>query len=69
MSIHKHTVKRMDSDLNKMIKSLETINNSIDHFGYESLENRDRKYYAKTSSKIRKLNHKINRLINDHYMT
>jgi len=69
MSIHKHTIKRLDSNLNSMIKSIEPLNEWIDLFGYENMENIDKKYYAKMSHRIRKLNHKINRLVNDHYMT
>lgn len=68
MSIHNHTIKRMETTLVKMIRTMDDIHDSIDQYGYESLDNIDKKIYAKTTKQIRKLNHKINHLVNDYYM-
>jgi len=63
MSIHAHKAKRMIKEMNSMIKSIEALNNWIDKFGYNELDNMDKKFYAMQSLKIRKMNNKINKII------
>lgn len=69
MSIHKHTIKRMDATLNKMMKEISPLNDVIHMGGWDSMDNSDKKFYCKTNKRIRALNKKINHLVNDHYMT
>jgi len=61
MSIHKHRNKRLQSEFNNLIASIIPLEQWIDLFGYESLDNSDRKFYAELRSKMQRLSHKINK--------